>query len=176
MKNGTHPLYTLLRDPKPIATNGSAKKHAFSLGKKILWGGLIAVALGVGIWQLGEYQVRERREQFITWVAKYRPTWGSSMIKAEWDKIQYARQHADIVAPEASAHAPLTLASATPIAIALPHQWDASGSAYGKAGTIGHQLKPVDIPGGYWVESDNPQIGWHWIKGSPSKSGRFTDK
>ena len=36
--------------------------------------------------------------------------------------------------------------------------------------------KPKDIPGGYWVESDNPQIGWHWIKGSPSKSGRFTDK
>ena len=36
--------------------------------------------------------------------------------------------------------------------------------------------KPKDIPGGYWVESDNPKIGWHWIKGSPSKSGRFTDK
>ena len=34
--------------------------------------------------------------------------------------------------------------------------------------------KPADIPGGYWVESDNPKIGWHWIKGSPSKSGRFT--
>jgi hypothetical protein len=37
--------------------------------------------------------------------------------------------------------------------------------------------KPADIPGGYWVESDNPQIGWHWIKGSPpSKSGRFANQ
>lgn len=95
--NGTPPLYTLLRDPKPIATNGSAKKHAFSLRKKILVGGLIAVALGVSIWQLNEYQTAQRREQFITWVAKYRPGWSSSMIKAEWDKIQYAREHTDIV-------------------------------------------------------------------------------
>jgi hypothetical protein len=99
MKNDTHPLYTLLRDPKPIATNGSAKKRTLSLRKVFLLSGIIAVALGVGIWQLREYQVRERREQFITWVAKYRPGWSSGMIKAEWDKIQYARQHADIVAP-----------------------------------------------------------------------------
>ena len=99
MKNGTHPLYTLLRDPKPIATNGSAKKRVSSLRKKILLGALIAVASGVGIWQLGEYQAREQREQFITWVAKYRPNWSSAMIKAQWDKIQYAGQHAQIVAP-----------------------------------------------------------------------------
>ena len=37
--------------------------------------------------------------------------------------------------------------------------------------------KPKDVPGGYWVESDNPKIGWHWIKGSPpSKSGRFANQ
>jgi hypothetical protein len=37
--------------------------------------------------------------------------------------------------------------------------------------------KPADISGGYWVKSDNPQIGWHWIKGSPpSKSGRFANQ
>ena len=99
MKNGTHPLYTLLRDPKPIATGGSAKKRASSLRKKILLGALIAVASGVGIWQLGEYQAREQREQFITWVAKYRPNWSSDMIRAQWDKIQYAGQHVDIVTP-----------------------------------------------------------------------------
>ena len=98
MKNGTHPLYTLLRDPKPIATNGSAKKRTFSLRKKIILGCIIAVASGVGVWQLSEYQTAQQRNQFITWVAKYRPTWSSGMIKAEWDKIQYARQHTDIVA------------------------------------------------------------------------------
>ena len=37
--------------------------------------------------------------------------------------------------------------------------------------------KPKDIPGGYWVESDNPKIGWHWIKGPPpSKSRRFANQ
>ena len=38
---------------------------------------------------------------------------------------------------------------------------------------LDHPPKPADIPGGYWVESDNPQIGWHWIKGSPPSSNRF---
>ena len=95
MKNGIRPLYTL----PPVATNGSTKKRTLSLRKKIILGSIIAIASGIGIWQLSEYQTRERREQFITWVAKYRPTWSSGMIKTEWDKIQYARQHADIVAP-----------------------------------------------------------------------------
>jgi hypothetical protein len=95
MKNDTRPLYTLPQ----VTTNGSTKKRTLSLIKIILLGCIIAVASGVGVWQLGEYQTRERREQFITWVAKYRPTWSSSMIKAEWDKIQYAEQHAEIVAP-----------------------------------------------------------------------------
>ena len=163
MKNGTHPLYTLLRDPKPIATNGSAKKRTLSLRKIILLGCIIAVASGVGVWQLGEYQTRERREQFITWVAKYRPTWSSGMIKAEWDKIQYAEQHAEIAAPMPTpAHAP----TATPAAILVPLNSEPK-----------EPPKPADIPGGYWVESDNPQIGWHWIKGSPpSKSGRFANQ
>ena len=76
MKNGTHPLYTLLRDPKPIATNGSTKKHTASFRKIILAGCIIAIASGVSIWQLREYQKSERREQFITWVAKYRPGLG----------------------------------------------------------------------------------------------------
>ena len=119
MKNGTHPLYTLLRNPKPIATNGSAKKRTLSLRKIILLGCIIAVASGVGIWQLDEYQTRERREQFITWVAKYRPTWSSGMIKAEWDKIQYARQHADIVAPTMSVDRPAVF-SPTPGQLAPP--------------------------------------------------------
>jgi hypothetical protein len=158
MKNDTHPLYTLLRDPKPIATNGSAKKRTTSLRKKILLGGIIAVALGVSIWQLREYQ---QREQFITWVAKYRPGWSSGMIKAEWDKIQYAKQHAEIVAPVPTVtHAPI------PAAVLVPLNSEPKESP-----------KPADIPGGYWVESDNPQIGWHWIKGSPpSKSGRFANQ
>ena len=119
MKNGTHPLYALLRDPKQIATNGSANKHAFSLRKIILVSGIIAIALGVGIWQLREYQKSERREQFITWVAKYRPGWSSSMIKAQWEKIQYAREHTDIVAPVAASHGMVTVPAA-PIPVSQP--------------------------------------------------------
>ena len=117
MKNDIHPLYTLLRDPKPIVTNGNAKKHTASLRKKILLGSLIAVALGVGIWQLSEYQ---QREQFITWVAKYRPGWSPSTIKAQWDKIQYAKQHAEIVAPATPTHIPTAAATPTPEPIAPP--------------------------------------------------------
>jgi hypothetical protein len=51
MKNGTRPLYSA----PPLPTNGSAKKRAFSLRKKILLLGLIAVVSGIGIWQ-GEHQ------------------------------------------------------------------------------------------------------------------------
>ena len=165
MENGTHPLYTLLRDPKPIATNGSAKKRTASLRKKIIMGGIIAVALGAGIWQLREYQ---QREQFITWVAKYRPGWSSGMIKAEWDKIQYARQHADIVAtaptPSPSAYHDIDPLVERSRKLVEQQQYNQQPAA---------TPKPADIPGGYWVESDNPQIGWHWIKGSPPSSNRF---
>ena len=131
MKNDIHPLYTLLRDPKPIVTNGNAKKHTASLRKRILLGSLIAVALGVGIWQLGEYQAREQREQFITWVAKYRPNWSSPMIKAQWDKIQYAKQHADIVAPTPIQSVHSLAPAATPAGIELHPPPPGRATAFG---------------------------------------------
>lgn len=60
--------------------------------------GLIAVGLsGVGVWQLSEYQNAQRREQFMTWVAKYRPGWNDNMIKKQWEKVEYARTHTSLV-------------------------------------------------------------------------------
>jgi methyl coenzyme M reductase subunit C len=129
MKNGIRPLYTV----PPIATNGSTKIHpperkrAFSLRKKIILGSLIAVASGVGIWQLAEYQAAREREQFITWVAKYRPNWSPAMIKAQWDKIQYAKQHAEIAAPAPSPVAWHVELSAVPIPTTPPGRASAFG-------------------------------------------------
>ena len=124
MKNGIRPLYTV----PPIATNGSAKKHPFRLRKKILLGGLIAVAFAVGIWQLSEYQ---QREAFITWIAKYRPGWSPSMIKAQWDKIQYAKQHADIVAPTPIQSVHSLAPAATPAGIELHPPPPGRATAFG---------------------------------------------
>jgi hypothetical protein len=124
------------------------------LRKRLLLGGLLALALGAGIWLCREYQAQRERVEFITWVAKYRPGWSQSQIRTQWDKIKYANEHAEIIAP-APTPMPASTPWPTPAAILVPSRQEPEEAP-----------KPADIPGGYWVESDNPQIGWHWIKGS----------
>jgi hypothetical protein len=99
MKNDTRPLYTLLSHP--VATNGSIKKH-FSFRKKISLGAaivLVPVLLYSGFIWFSQDQERQAREKYITWVAKYRPGWTPTMIRTQWEKIQYTRHHTEIVAP-----------------------------------------------------------------------------
>ena len=49
-------------------------------------------------WREGQTEDRQR-EEYITWVVKYRPGWSDSQIVKGWEKIQYGRDHANLVKP-----------------------------------------------------------------------------
>ena len=102
MKNGTRPLYTLLRDPKSIATNGSAKSALQSLRKKILLGAVIAGSLASAAWGFNQYQTMQAKAEYLKYAVAHRfsYTLQQTLNRAllEWGQIQYLKTHAALPA------------------------------------------------------------------------------
>jgi hypothetical protein len=94
MKNDTRPLYTLINDPKAIATNGSTKKHASNLKKKILFSGIIALGLSGAAWSFSQYQTMQAKGEYLEYATAHNKPLDKALL--EWGKIQYLKTHATL--------------------------------------------------------------------------------
>ena len=92
MKNDTRPLYSLIG-----ATNGSAKKRAWGLRKKILLGTLIAAGILGAAWGFNQYQTMQAKAEYLEYAVAHNKPLEKALL--EWGKIQYLKTHASLPTP-----------------------------------------------------------------------------
>ena len=91
MKNDPQPLYPLVHDPELVGPDGSAKKRAPGLRKKILLGSVVALGIAGAAWGFDQYQTMQAKQEFLeTAIGK---GVGISTASVRWLEIQYLKTH-----------------------------------------------------------------------------------